>query len=173
LAVAVATVDIASVVLRLAIGGTLFAHGYHHAFGGGKLEGTGRWFESLGLRPGIVHAAVATLTEAGAGLALIFGFLTPLAAGAITGTMLVALITNHLKNGFFIFRPGEGYEYVLMIILVSLALASLGGGRFSLDKAIGFSFVGWGALGCAAAIGVGGSAMLLVSCWRPNAIARD
>ena len=41
---------------------------------------------------------------------LILGFLQPLAAAGVIGVMLVALITNHLKNGFFIFRPGEGYE---------------------------------------------------------------
>ena len=33
--------------------------------------------------------------------------------------MLVAFITNHMKNGFFIFRPGEGYEYVMMLTLVA------------------------------------------------------
>ena len=40
--------------------------------------------------------------------------------------MLVALITNHLKNGFFIFRPGEGYEYVLTLLLTGFALAGIG-----------------------------------------------
>jgi hypothetical protein len=42
--------------------------------------------------------------------------------------MLVALVANHRKNGFFIFRPGEGYEYVLMICLVACAIAALGAG---------------------------------------------
>jgi hypothetical protein len=42
--------------------------------------------------------------------------------------MLVALITNHLKNGFFIFRPGEGYEYVLTLLVVALCLGPLGAG---------------------------------------------
>ena len=137
-------VDLAAAILRVAIGVTLFLHGWNHAFGGGKLAGTGRWFESIGLRPGIVHATVATLTEIGAGLALVFGLLTALAAGAVLGVMLVALITNHLKNGFFIFRPGEGYEYVLMIVLVSLAIAALGPGRLSLDHALGFTLDGLG-----------------------------
>ena len=43
------------------------------------------------------------------------GLFTPLAAAAVVGTMVVALVANHAKNGFFIFRPGEGDEYVLMI----------------------------------------------------------
>ena len=98
-------------ILRVAVGIVMIAHGYNHIFRGGKIEGTAGWFESLGMKPGILHAWLASLTELGAGAMLIFGFLTPLAAGGVVGVMLVALITNHLKNGFFIFRPGEGYEW--------------------------------------------------------------
>jgi putative oxidoreductase len=48
-------VNIATLVLRLVLGGTMIAHGWNHAFGGGKLPGTARWFESIGIRPGRVH----------------------------------------------------------------------------------------------------------------------
>ncbi|MGE5288853.1 MAG: DoxX family protein [Micromonosporaceae bacterium] len=161
-------VDIASVILRVAIGVTMLAHGWNHAFGGGRLPGTARWFESIGIRPGRVHALIATLTELGAGAFLLLGLLTPLSAGAVVGTMLVALIANHLKNGFFIFRPGEGYEYVLMISLAGLALGALGGGRASLDHVIGFHLTGWQGVLAAAAIGGGGASLLLATCWRPN-----
>ena len=160
-------VNICSVVLRVALGITMIAHGYNHAFGGGKLPGTARWFESIGIRPGRVHALLATLTELGSGFLLLLGFLTPLAAAGVVGTMLVALIANHLKNGFFIFRPGEGYEYVLFIILTAFAVGSLGGGRISLDHAIGIGHLyGWDGLGIAA-IGAVGAAGLLITCWRP------
>ena len=50
--------------------------------------------------------------------------------------MLVALISNHLKNGYFIFRPGEGYEYVLFITFAALALGALGGGGWSIDHVL-------------------------------------
>lgn len=160
--------DIAAAIMRVSLGITMLMHGWNHAFGGGKLAGTASWFESIGLRPGRLHATVATLTEIGAGLFLVFGLLTPLAAGAAMGTMLVALVTNHIRNGFFIFRPGEGYEYVLMIILMTAALASLGGGRASLDHAIGFDLDGWAGLAAAVVIGAGGSAVLLATSWRPN-----
>ena len=64
--------------------------------------------------------------------------------------MVVALVANHARNGFFIFRPGEGYEYVLMIILVACAIGALGGGDWSVDHAIGFSLRGWAGLALAA-----------------------
>jgi putative oxidoreductase len=80
------SVNIAALVLRLAVGGTMVAHGWNHAFGGGKLPGTARWFESIGIRPGRVHALAATVTELGAGGLLILGLLTPLAAAGVVGT---------------------------------------------------------------------------------------
>ena len=106
-------------------------------WGGGRLAGTARWFESIGVRPGRVHAVLASPTELVGGTLLIVGLLTPLAAAMSVGAMLVALVTNHRKNGFFIFRPGEGYEYVLMIIVVSLAVGALGAGAISFDALLG------------------------------------
>lgn len=167
------SVDVAAAVLRIALGTTMLAHGWNHAFGGGKLPGTARWFESIGIRPGRVHALFATLTELGAGTLLILGLLTPLAAAGVVGTMVVALIANHRKNGYFIFRPGEGYEYVLMITLVGLALGALGGGRISLDHALGLRLDGWTGLALAGGLGAGGGALLLVTCWRPRRTVVD
>jgi putative oxidoreductase len=163
-------IDIASLVLRAALGITMLAHGYNHAFGGGKLPGTARWFESIGIRPGRVHALLATLTELGAGVLLFLGLLTPMCAGAVMGVMLVALIANHLRNGYFIFRPGEGYEYVLFITLTTLALGAVGGGRISLDNAFGVAdnLDGWTGVVIALVIGAGGSLLLLATCWRPQ-----
>jgi putative oxidoreductase len=165
--------DIAAVILRLAIGGTMIAHGWNHAFGGGKLPGTARWFESIGIRPGRVHATLATVTELGAGGLLILGLLNALAAAAVVGTMLVALIANHIRNGFFIFRPGEGYEYVLMIVLAAAALAALGPGQISLDHYTGLRLEGWLGLLVALGGGGGGAALVLVTSWRPDAPAQS
>lgn len=161
--------DIAALVLRVSVGGTLLAHGWNHAFGGGKIEGTAGWFESMGLRPGRLHALMATGTELGAGILLILGLLTPLAAAGAVGTMAVALITAHLRNGFFIFRPGQGYEYVLMIIMVACAAGALGGGAVSLDRALGVDgdLSGWTGLAVTALAGGIGAALLLAVFWRP------
>jgi putative oxidoreductase len=168
-------VDIASLILRLSVGLTIVAHGWNHAFGGGRIAGTARWFESIGLRPGRQHALMATGTELGAGALLVLGLLTPLAAAGVVGTMVVALITNHLRNGFFIFRPGEGYEYVLMIICVSCGLGALGGGSVSLDGLLGLTGAldGWSGLAIAAGAGALGGALLLAVFWRPARTARQ
>jgi putative oxidoreductase len=156
-------------LLRLAVGVVFIAHGWNHIFGGGKIAGTGRWFDSLGMRPGIMHAWTASLTELGAGALLVAGLLTPLAGAGVVGVMLVAWITNHIKNGFFIFRPGEGYEYVMTLTFAGLALSATGGGRWSLDYAIGiFNPPGWIAIVVCYALGIGGAALLLVTSWRPG-----
>ncbi|MGZ4734311.1 MAG: DoxX family protein [Acidimicrobiia bacterium] len=153
-------------ILRVMVGIVMIAHGYNHIFRGGKIAGTGRWFESLGMKPGVLHAWLASLTELGAGTMLVFGLLTPLAAAGVVGVMLVALITNHIKNGFFIFRPGEGYEYVLTLCMVGLAIGALGAGQWSLDDAIDLDWVGWTGLAIAGLAGGGGALLLLLVFWR-------
>jgi len=65
--------DFAALVLRLAIGPMLIAHGSNKVMGSGGLDGTTGWFESLGLRPAAVHARVAAATEITAGTAITLG----------------------------------------------------------------------------------------------------
>ena len=162
-------IDLALLVFRVAIGAVFIAHGVNHIFGGGKIAGTGRWFESLGMKPGWLHAWTASVTEIGAGALLLLGLLTSLGGAGVVGVMLVAWITNHRKNGFFIFRPGEGWEYVMVLTVSGLVLAMLGPGEWSLDKAAGLtSLWGWKGLWIALIGGVGGSAALLATSWRPK-----
>jgi putative oxidoreductase len=161
-------VDIALLLLRGVVGVVMLAHGWNHVFGGGKIAGTARWFASLGMRPGVLHAWIASLTELGAGTMLILGLATPLAAAGVVGTMLVAWITNHAGNGFFVFRPGEGWEYVMTLTFAGLAIAALGGGGWSLDGALGWADDLSGTLGLL--IGLGGAVLAgvtLVLFWRP------
>ncbi|HWS44287.1 MAG TPA: DoxX family protein, partial [Acidimicrobiia bacterium] len=119
-------------VLRVTVGATMIAHGYNHIYRGGKIKGTAGWFESLGMKPGILHAWLASLTELAAGAGLVVGLLTPLAAGALIGTMVVAWITNHRNAGFFVFRrPVEGWEYLMNLVAALIAIACLGPGKWS------------------------------------------
>jgi len=170
-------VDIALLAFRCAIGAVMFAHGWNHLFRGGKVQGTAGWFESLGMRPGILHAWIASLAELAAGIGLVLGLLTPLGGAAVVGTMTVALITNHRGNGFFIFRPGEGWEYVMTLIACGVALAVVGPGQWSLDEAFdlfqtdGMPVPGGVGLAIVLAAGFGGAILLLAACWRPPAKA--
>jgi len=159
-------------ILRVTVGAVMLAHAYNHIFRGGKIEGTAAWFESLGMRPGKLHAWLASLTEVGAGVLLVAGLLTPLAAAGVIGVMLVAWITNHLHAGFFVFRrPTEGWEYVMTLTMCALAIGALGAGQFSIDRAAGLDFEGWRGLAIAGVLGGLGAAGLLAVFWRPPARA--
>lgn len=160
-------VDTAVVMLRVVVGLTLVAHGYNHLWGRGGLAGTARWFSSLGLRPPKLHAVLSGAGELAAGSALAIGLLTPLAAAFVVGTMVVAGITAHRPNGFFVFK--EGYEYVLMIGVVCAVIGLLGPGSASVDRLLGIDAALDGAVGVALTVGLGvvGAAVLLAATWRP------
>jgi len=155
--------DVESLVLRAAIGGTMIAHGVRH---GRTLEGTGRWFGSIGFRQPKLQAAASAAVEVGAGAAVLAGAATPLAAAAVVGTLTVAARSVHLPNGFFITK--EGYEYVLNLSAASVALAAIGPGRFSVDHALGLDRRLTPAQGAAIAVGVGvaAAAAQLAIFWR-------
>jgi putative oxidoreductase len=162
-------IDLALLTLRCGLGAVMLAHGWNHVFGGGKIAGTARWFGSMGMRPPLVQAWLASVTELGSGALLLLGLLTPFAAAGVIGVMTVAWAINHRGNGFFIFRPGEGWEYVMTLGIVALALAAVGPGEWSLDDAFGLldDLTGWWGLLIAVVGGGGGAAVLLATCWRP------
>jgi putative oxidoreductase len=165
-------IHIALLVLRLSLGATMIAHGYNHIYRGGKIQGTAGWFESLGMKPGKLHAWLASLTELAAGAALVVGLLTPFAAGALIGIVLVAFITNHLHAGFFVFRrPTEGWEYLMNLAAAFFAIGVLGPGKWSLDNAIDYAPSPSTAMWITLIIGVGGAVSLLAVFWRPPAKA--
>jgi putative oxidoreductase len=162
-------IDLALLILRCTLGVVMLAHGVNHIAGGGKIAGTGRWFASMGMRPGIVHAWVASVTEVGAGALLLAGLLTPFACAGVVGVMAVAWMINHRGNGFFIFRPGEGWEYVMTLGFAAVALGALGPGQWSLDETFDVrdDLSGTAGLLIAALAGGGGAALLLAGFWRP------
>jgi putative oxidoreductase len=162
--------NIALLVARVMVGAVMLAHGVRHLQSVRSGPGMANWFESLGLRNGPLQAWNVTLTELAAGAALIVGFVTPLSYGGAASIALVALVTNHWKNGFFIFNKGEGWEYVGTLGVLSIALGALGPGEWSLDDAFGFSFPfePGTALLISAALGVLGTAAFLAAFWRPK-----
>jgi len=159
-------VEIALLLVRVVVGVTMIAHGVNHWLGGGRIEGTARWFSGLGLRYGRLQAWLSVVTEIGAGLLLVLGLLTPLACAAVISVMLVAGVLAHRPNGFFVFK--DGYEYVLVLSVVCLALAMLGPGRLSVDRAAGIDVLGWAGGGIALGVAVVATAGLLALFWRPE-----
>ncbi|NKY24881.1 DoxX family protein [Nocardia gamkensis] len=157
--------DVALLLLRLVVGVTMIAHGVNHWIGGGRIAGTARWFSGLGLRNGVLQAWLSVVTEIGAGALLVLGLLTPFAAAAIISVMLVAGLLAHRANGFFVFE--EGYEYVLVLAVVALALGLLGPGWLSLDHAAGVEITGWAGGAVALGVAVLATAGLLTAFYRP------
>ncbi len=156
--------DAGVLILRLVAGAVMLAHGINH---GRNLDGTAGWFEKLGFRQARLQALLSSGTELAVGAGLIAGLLTTPAAAGLAAIMVVAWVSNHRKAGFFVFnRPTEGWEYVMTLTAVGVAVATLGGGKISLDEVIGLDLSGWTGL----IIGLGGIAAAfgqLAVFWRP------
>ena len=161
--------DVGLLILRLVLGVTLALHGFNKFFGGGRIPGTARWFESIGMKPGKFHATIAATTEVSAGLGLAAGLLTPIPAAGFVSLMLVAAWTVHRPNGFFIVK--EGWEYNLVLAVSAVAVATLGAGRLSLDWLIfGKNWLdGWHGLLLSVLLGLAGAIGQLLIFYRPPA----
>src|SRR5919108_5108452 len=143
-------------LLRVFVGTSFFAHGTQKLFGwwgGYGPQGTGGFFASQGYRWGVPMAVTAGALEAGGGTLLAFGLATPLACALIAVVMLNAIGAVTFKRAFM-----AGSELELTYLVVVVALAATGPGRFSLDRAIGWddniSGVWWGVLAFAVAAAV-------------------
>lgn len=123
--------------LRLIAGLIFTAHGAQKLFawfGGYGLEGTGQWMESIGLAPGYFMALMAGSAEFFGGLLLIAGFLTRPTGFVLAITMIIAIFSAHIDNGFFM--TANGYEYALALFAISLSLVFSGAGKLSLDNLV-------------------------------------
>ena len=156
-------------VIRVVFGLFLVAHGYNKVFGAGGLSGTAGWFASMGMKWPKWQARLAAATEIGAGLLFALGLLTPLAAAAMVSLMIVAIVTVHGKVGFFIFKPGGGWEYCASIIAAAFAIGAMGAGNWSLDHALEIEFTEWTGALVAGGVGVLGAVLQLASSYRPPA----
>jgi len=129
-------------ILRLLLGLVFLPHGLQKLlgwFGGAGFDASLKWLSSSHSLP-IIIAVLPIIAESIGALALISGFFTRIAAFGIAVDMIVAVCLVHLKNGFFMNwggkQPGEGFEYHILAVAIALALMIMGGGRWSVDKAI-------------------------------------
>ncbi|MDH5520870.1 MAG: DoxX family protein [Acidimicrobiia bacterium] len=160
--------NLALLLLRVSLGLMMAAHGYAKVFRGGRLAGTAGWFDSIGMRPGRLHAPLAAGSEIGSGLLMALGLLHSFAAMAMIGASVVAAWTVHRHNGFFIIS--EGWEYTFIIAVAAAALAILGPGEWSIDQAIGLADDLDGLTGLALALaGVAAGAAQVAVFFRPPA----
>jgi putative oxidoreductase len=126
-----------------------------------RFEGTAQYVRSLGFRAPTVLAAAVIANELAGGLLIALGLVLPLGAAVIAATMIVASRTDHRGKGWFI--TGSGSEYVITNAVIVVSLAAIGGGRYSLDSALGIADagIGWaiaaGAAAVAGALGVVGA----------------
>ena len=128
-------VDLALLVARISVGIVFFAHGAQKVFGwfGGKgLAATVDGMTKMGM-PTVIPYLVA-FGELAAGLGLIVGLLTRIAAGGMFIEMLGAVLIVHWRSGFF--AENRGFEYPLTLCLVCLALMLTGAGAYSLDAVL-------------------------------------
>ena len=129
--------SIGSALVRGVVGPLFIGHGTQKLFGwfgGYGLEGTGGYFESLGLKPGRKHATAAGVAETVGGALVTLGALTPVGATLISGTMVTAIRKAHANNGPWV--TNGGYEYNLVIVAAMAALAEHGPGAASVDEAL-------------------------------------
>lgn len=126
-------------VLRLVLAFVIWPHGAQKVlgwFGGYGLKGTMGFFTQTMKIPS-VFAAAAIAAEFLGPIALALGLFGRVAALAIAVVMLVAVLTTHVQNGFFMnwigTGKGEGFEYHLLAMAIALAIAIGGSGALSLD----------------------------------------
>ena len=160
-------------LVRLIIGLGFAAHGAQKLFGwfgGYGLAGTGGFLESLGFRPGRLFAAAAGFAEFAGGLLLAAGLFGPIGPALVISAMVVAILTVHLRNGFF--ATANGVELPLLYLLVAALYAFAGYGVLSLDAAFGIAGV-WtpGLVWLFVVLGLGGGAANLVARRKAPAMA--
>ena len=130
--------DVALLIARLVIGGSIAAHGAQKlfgAFGGPGPEKAGEMFSNLRFPNGAAYARTASSTELTAGMLIAAGALGPTGPAMLLAVMAVAVETVHRRNGYF--AQNGGYELNTMYALTALLLATHGPGGFSVDGRLG------------------------------------
>lgn len=160
------TQDLGLLVLRVALGAVLVGHGLQKAFGLWGGQGLGAFRQSL-TDMGYQHADILTYVAAGgqiaAGVLLILGLFTPVAAaGAVAYLVnaLLAAVAAQSGRSIFAFLQPDGHEYLVMLLVLAAGLTLTGPGRYGFDAGRGWArrpFVGSAValvLGIGAGVGV-------------------
>jgi len=131
--------SVAPLLARLTLGIVMFAHGAQLALGwfGGYGYSASMGFFTQQMHIPALFAFLAIAAEFAGSIGLIVGALSRLAALGIAATMVVAILTVHTANGFFMnwtgAQKGEGFEYHLLAIALAIVVMINGAGKWSLD----------------------------------------
>jgi putative oxidoreductase len=125
----------AVLMLRLLLGVVFVMHGSQKLLGGGGVAGFAGVLNKMGIEPHVPLAWVVAITEFVGGICVFLGFLTRFWAAGLAIDMAVALFKVHLANGFFISK--NGFELVLTLGILALAVVFMGPGAPSVDRATG------------------------------------
>ncbi|MEN8115141.1 MAG: DoxX family protein [Actinomycetota bacterium] len=160
----------ALLILRVALGVVLLAHGVKHLR---NREKTMTWTASMGFTSPTLQWFFMSFAEIGVGVSLVFGVLTSVGAAGLVSLMTVAFWTVHRHAGFWITaRPDEGWEYVFVLATGAVALALLGPGEWAVDHALGVADDLNGAVGAAlVAAGAVAAITQLAVFYRPQRTA--
>jgi putative oxidoreductase len=133
--------NFAQAVLRIALGGILWAHGMQKlfgAFGGLGISGNAALFDKFGYSPGIFWGTLVGCTELIAGVLLVLGLFTRPAAFAVVIFMINGVYFTSKTGGFF--WTSRGSEFAILILVVAFFVLIRGAGPWSLDRKIGREF---------------------------------
>ena len=123
-------------LIRFVAGAMMVPHGYAKVFGG--IEGTTKFFASVGLEPALTLAWYVGLLELVGGVCVAFGFLTRFISAQLVGLLAVATFYIHLPSGFLWVKGG--FEYPLFWMVIMIAITIQGGGKLSVDNLMAKEF---------------------------------
>jgi len=126
-------------IIRFCAGAIVIYHGYMKLFGGIAGPVAQNVLMPLGFPMPHAWAYFLGALECFGGAALALGFLTrPLAL--MFCVQFIFITYWHGGNGYFFTAPRGGWEFPLLMTIVYFAIFFRGGGRCSIDKALGKEF---------------------------------
>ncbi|WP_267640413.1 DoxX family protein [Haloarchaeobius amylolyticus] len=125
--------DVSVLSLRVGVGLIMLVHGLGKLTGAGPagsgIDGFAFALAGLGVPAPILTAWLVGFAETIGGLLVLVGLFSRVGAAAIAVVMTGAILLVHLPNGFVV--SNGGYEFALLLLLVSVSLVFTDPGRYS------------------------------------------